>query len=543
MKKTNRMRSVSIVLFLLSIVLFSAFFFYLRVFEGSTVHNARPMRSYAQVADYTEATVTDPSAPVGFRKEYTWTLDASGTNENSLFFYALHEEVRVFIGGIPTYTLQVGRENRVAKATGGSWVSVPIYPSDTGKPITVTITPLFDSVADRTPEFYVGSLFAMFFDQLRSDMPQLFLSFLCMILGLFIIFMTLWLGLNAGNKMYNMLFLGIFAILLGAWRVSDTRSSPILLPGNPMFLNYVSIGILFLLAPPLLIFLDMSFKSEKPTVLTIASPLLSTAAIVVLVLQMLGVAEFKQMLTVSHFMILIGIILIAVESFRQRGKVKNSIFRKSHRFIVLLLVGVILDLTVYYIGGDSAKVIYSILSFVLYAAIIFAANVFDTSRRANRDGHTGLVNKGYWDELMDDRSPVAPTLAIIMMDINNLKQVNDSLGHDAGDRLILNFANILRNTLPRHSVICRWGGDEFAVLLTETTREQVERSIQDVRDAADACSTSPSEPPISFGAGFALAGDYPGLSRRELVAIADSQMYRDKQLRKELAAKGGQSKP
>ena len=103
------------------------------------------------------------------------------------------------------------------------------------------------------------------------------------------------------------------------------------------------------------------------------------------------------------------------------------------------------------------------------------------------------------------------------------------MGHDAGDKVIMNFSNILRNTLPRHSIICRWGGDEFTVLLTDVTRQQVEQNIQDLHDAVDAYNAALDEPSISFAAGFAMACEFPGLSRKELLAIADSQMYRDKQ--------------
>ena len=94
--------------------------------------------------------------------------------------------------------------------------------------------------------------------------------------------------------------------------------------------------------------------------------------------------------------------------------------------------------------------------------------------------------------------------------------------------MIFNFSNILRNILPPDSVICRWGGDEFTVLITDATRERMEQSIQDLHTAADGYNRFGRGPAIYFAAGFALSSDYPNLSRAELLSKADEAMYRDK---------------
>ena len=535
MKKLSRLRIACAAVFLAVVVLFSLFFAYLGLFENVSTYRQRPEPSFDQVTDCQKRLIQDLAAPAGVRWEYTWALDASGGKE-SLCFYLVHQEAQVYLDGVLAASLQAGENNRFGKTPGSNWVFVPIYPEDMGRQVTVIVTPVFKNVIQRDVEFYVGSQYAVFISQLKHDAPQILLSVQCVILGIVIIGMTLRLNYHAGSKMYNMMFLGVFSILLGIWRIMDTRSSPILFPGNPMLLNYLSIGVLFLISPPMLLFLDLSYKREKPTLLTAAALLFSVAAAAVLAAQLLGIAEFKQLLIISHCIALLSIALAAVEAVVSRRKARNGVLHSSEKYIHILVAGLLLDLLVFYIRKNSSNVIFTMLAYVVYATVVFASSIFDTARRANTDGHTGLVNKARWDELMEDTAPADPAAAIIMMDLNNLKRINDTLGHDAGDKAILCFSNILRNTLPLHSVICRWGGDEFTVLMTNVTKEQVAQYVQDIHEAVEICNTTTDTPPISFAAGFALANEFPGMRSRELLAIADSRMYRDKQLQKKAAA-------
>lgn len=529
MKNSSAVRVLSSIAFFTAFVLFLLFFAYLGFTDDTSVYQARPLRSYSQIDHYSEQLVTDTTAPAGVRREFCWTLDFSGADEASLCFYTVHQQVQVYLDGDLVYSLLPAENNRLGKSTGSNWVVVPLSLEDSGKQVTVVLTPIFTSVIDRAVEFYIGSHYAVFFSQFTHDLPQLLLAVLCIILGFFIIALTLWLNCHTSNKMYNMLFLGIFSILLGIWRLTDTRFSAIAFSRHTMLLSYLTIGVLFLICSPLLLFLDISHKQKKPTAMTFASLLMSGAAVIILALQVLGVAEFKETLVVSHCMMVASILILLVERLLLHREAKLRFPSKADRFLFILVIGALLDLFSYYIARNSAGVIFTLIAFILYAVIIFASNVFEINRSAYTDGHTGLANKARWNELMESSGPVDSSLAILMMDLNSLKWVNDTMGHDAGDKVIMNFSNILRNTLPRHSIICRWGGDKFTVLLTDVTRAQVERNIQDLHDAVDAYNAALDEPSISFAAGFAMACEFPGLSRKELLAIADSQMYRDKQ--------------
>ena len=82
-------------------------------------------------------------------------------------------------------------------------------------------------------------------------------------------------------------------------------------------------------------------------------------------------------------------------------------------------------------------------------------------QKAYIDLHTGLPNKSKCEELFHNVEFIKTPTACIVFDMNNLKRVNDSLGHSIGDQLILNFARLLRNSIPAKHFVGRYGGDEL----------------------------------------------------------------------------------
>ena len=172
---------------------------------------------------------------------------------------------------------------------------------------------------------------------------------------------------------------------------------------------------------------------------------------------------------------------------------------------------------------------FTLLAFILYALIGFNNYATNISRSAYTDTRTGLANRLRWNELMRDDVQIPEPFGILVMDLNGLKRVNDTLGHEAGDRMIFHFANILRNTMPGSSVICRWGGDEFSVLLTGISRSHLESYIQALIRSTEEYNTANTDLPIHFAIGAALSTEYPGMSRTELFRLADEEMYRNKQ--------------
>lgn len=153
---------------------------------------------------------------------------------------------------------------------------------------------------------------------------------------------------------------------------------------------------------------------------------------------------------------------------------------------------------------------------------------------AEHDVLTGLYNRSYFEKHMRilDEMLVVP-VSLIICDLDGLKFVNDTLGHQAGDELLLAAAEIISNAAPDGSIVARIGGDEFAVLLPEYTDKWAAYVADNIRNAvAEYNVTHPDILSISMGVAYRLT---PELSMPTVFKEADQQMDREKLLHNQSA--------
>lgn len=528
MKQKLRLRYVATAVYSIVALFFLIFFIYMGMNENVSVYRERGSHAYALVEDYSMQKVEDETAPAGIRKIYEWTLQPVDHTENCLCFYVVHQYVDVYYDGELMYSLTADESNRIGKTVSSNWVTVPIYREDNGKKVEVILTPLFENMIDFEPEFEVGSHFSIVFGQLKQDFLQLFLAVLCILLGFFIMAVQLYFFFRTNSKPWDMFFLGSFSLTIGIWRIADIKSSAMIFAGNPMVLGYITIGAVFLCSMPLLLFVSTLFSEKKAVPLLFACEAGSAAAFATLVLQVFGIAEFKEMLPFSHAMLILTVCLILALTFIHMKNEETTHVKKSRKYFVFLGLGILLDLISFYIKEDSSEIIFTMIAFVVYALIMFITNLLATMRKAYIDSRTGLSNKDYWEEQMQAELSPKDQIGIMMLDLNGLKKVNDTFGHEAGNRMIYDFSNILRNTLPPSSLICRWGGDEFSVMCTGANSKKLDQYVKYIQKSVERYNESSEKPSIFFAVGYAMSEDYPGLDRQELLAVADSQMYLDK---------------
>jgi diguanylate cyclase (GGDEF)-like protein len=158
---------------------------------------------------------------------------------------------------------------------------------------------------------------------------------------------------------------------------------------------------------------------------------------------------------------------------------------------------------------------------------------------AYRDELTGLWNRRYFterltEELSRARRQPRRHFGIMMVDVNNLKAINDAHGNGEGDLVLRWVAELLERTLRAHDVICRIGGDRFAVLCPETVSSWVQPLLARLHAALSETRTGA---PFSIGLSFGFA-DYPenGTTCDELMRVADDELYLDKRRQKTGAA-------
>ena len=226
---------------------------------------------------------------------------------------------------------------------------------------------------------------------------------------------------------------------------------------------------------------------------------------------------------------------------REKGYENTEIIEKSEKFFQIC------DEAVGFAEVYSQKkatgldhlekiVLVDILGLVLIIAtelikvVRFAAQNKILQKKVYLDEATGLPNKNKCEEILNETEPIPVNelVAMCVFDLNNLRTINNNLGHDKGDEYIRSFAIQLREAVPEEFFAGRDGGDEFIAVLKGLDHEGVRKCLQNIRNQAAEYSRQHPEMPISYAAGYALSSDFEGSTMRELFRLADKNMYIDK---------------
>lgn len=180
----------------------------------------------------------------------------------------------------------------------------------------------------------------------------------------------------------------------------------------------------------------------------------------------------------------------------------------------------------------------------------------ETSRLAVTDGLTGIANRRRFDELLAHEvrraSRYARPLALMMIDVDRFKRVNDRYGHASGDRVLRALAGLLAADVRETDTLARYGGEEFAVLLPETRVVAAIQVAEKLRAAVAATLTAGDPPlPITVSVGVA-AVEHAGRARDDadvtarcaaLLAAADRALYAAKRAGRDRVCAGAEVAP
>jgi diguanylate cyclase (GGDEF)-like protein len=192
------------------------------------------------------------------------------------------------------------------------------------------------------------------------------------------------------------------------------------------------------------------------------------------------------------------------------------------------LIGVIVTvkLGLHQYSGDHLRLM-TILANQAAVSIQNARLIERLATTARTDPLTGLANRRAFEEALHDRLGASPAdpFAVMMLDVDQLKRVNDQLGHSAGDAVLKRVASVLGDRLREQDIVTRWGGDEFVLLLPGM--DQVGATSMARRISGTLLERNGHHGPISVSIGIA-AFPSDGTTADELLAAADRSMYQAK---------------
>jgi diguanylate cyclase (GGDEF)-like protein len=153
---------------------------------------------------------------------------------------------------------------------------------------------------------------------------------------------------------------------------------------------------------------------------------------------------------------------------------------------------------------------------------------------ASRDGLTNLYNHRYFQEILGKELVRAKryghSLSLIMFDIDFFKKVNDSFGHPAGDKVLINLAQAISTAIRPSDIVARYGGEEFAVILPETSEAGLRVFAERMRRCAASVTTTVQKGPIniSISCGGVHLSPNDSVAQQELIDTADRGLFLSK---------------
>lgn len=155
------------------------------------------------------------------------------------------------------------------------------------------------------------------------------------------------------------------------------------------------------------------------------------------------------------------------------------------------------------------------------------------AQRAQIDGLTGLWNRAYfdrrWSEEYSRTARYGHPLGLALLDVDHFKSVNDTFGHPAGDAVLMGLAKLLVRGLRSSDVACRYGGEEFAIIMPDTSPEAARQTCERLRQSLEGL-TWPRHPErkVTMSIGFVGTDRVPSVSAERWIELVDQCLYAGK---------------
>ena len=526
-----REEKIIIKVWLFVILLFISLLVYFQVGEKNQIFNTRKSADNISIENVQKNIDENIDAPLGIVKKYEIELENLSSGENCFAFFIRHQYAKVFIDDELTYLLAAPEGNRIGKTVGSEWVIIPLFPTDAGKKIKVEIMPIYEGVTSWEPEFKLGTHYNIFREIMQEELMLLIISGLCILAGFILISMQLSYYYKHKANERNLIYLGVFSIMLGLFKIADLRMATMILNVNPKMLFYIAIGIIPLAGVPMIYYFKSFIKGGKSKVLDIVCWLNVIFSIIAIILQIFNVIDLRDNLIFMHVLSFMVLVSLAYEIIL--NCIRHKLDAKGFAFWglpLLIIVGGAWDMFDYLTQKSTSSVYHIIVAFFIYVAIMWVLSLSESRRKAYTDFQTGLFNKSRCNEMLEEAGVPDNTTGIFMIDLNFLKQTNDKYGHEAGDQYISDFAHILCDSIPTGNFIGRFGGDEFIAVIYTTDemkmkdiKNRIEKRVKEENDLG-------RDPIISYSIGSVISCHYPGKTLMELLEIADQRMYEAKKI-------------
>lgn len=420
--------------------------------------------------------------------------------------------------------------------TTGSVYNFVSLPSD-AEQLKVVIRALYPEKRGAKMEFYTGNGLAMYWNRIKDSALGILVCLLCMVLGVVLTAYYKTAG-HHGRVDSSVLYFGLFAIMLSTWIANETDFAMLMITNRTAasFFGYV---LLMLVVPPFVLFFREFMEVEEH----VFSSALCVASLLNFMINttghMAGIWYFKKTAIVTHVLLICAMVYMVyaiVWHIRHVGMDRKA--KANLIGAVILGAALLIDIAAYYMEIVETDVIgkFGLLFYLLlmgsectyeFAQQLEAGKKAEIYKElAVTDTLTGLFNRNAFDEWENTNTDFDNTM-LVTFDLNNLKWCNDNLGHAAGDKYIIDAAEMIRQVFEKYGSCYRIGGDEFCVVIKEADKVEIEHLYKELLKKQEHYNEHSKDILMKIACGHAVFGERDK-TIEETRSRADMRMYQNK---------------
>lgn len=423
-----------------------------------------------------------------------------------------------------------------------------------GDVITISVSMNYADEPYSVSNIMLGSLGDVINEVFKSDFFGIIVCDALLMLGL--VLLVFYFAFRKAVSLKGIHYAGIFAVLASVYSASGSIaiSSFEILSADAMYIIR-NLSFVTMILPIIMFFMENTKFRSSDKILQVTSISQAVVIVLVYILGMTGICDIHQTLSLSEFAMSIQLLLIfaaLIFDYAKRNEKRSSDLTLIIVYFVFL-VG--LSLQFFLNKGNSIPVLFT-LSSLFFTAAVFIIKILDFSKAlelsnkvkamgkiAFTDGLTGVGNTAAFKKKLNELEVVKvnyQSIGVVQFDINNLKTINDTLGHEMGDKLITDGSAMINKYFGEIGDVYRTGGDEFvAVVYCENAFKLCNEAMLKFEMAINQYNSDETHRfllQIAYGAEFYHSDSSNHyLTLREVQKLADAKMYEKKRELKEMA--------
>ncbi len=471
----------------------------------------------------------------------------------TICFFTHHQNANFLLNGQELYRYKIQGNPSWLKSFRSIYHIVDLPPSQNCT-LCLETDALIKGRDGECNEIYMGDRSAILFRLMQNRADKIYLGLMLSIFGMIVLLLGVSTIRSVSNEKrdLSLIYLGITGFCLGVWQLEESRVLQFFFGSQALHwcLEYMLQFIIICFA---LLFIRALTTPKMTGVTNIFSGFILYFSVLQLVLQLTGTLQITSSAIILYAMFIavcLYIVFLIMFMMKFSNKLLKTIFCGSMGVSVFLFIVVI------FMGSNRSKnstdfwlTVGLLFMFFSLSVVVYQKTIekFETMKEAKLyeklalvDFNTGVSSKTAWFYLVekfDYTQHVGRIYCLIMFDMNNLKKLNDTLGHLVGDKVINAFCDCMREVFAGKGEIYRIGGDEFICLLEGYDEDKVRELLAEFDKRVE----NQKESDYKFTAAYGWAMFKPR-SKDDFIAAqqrADSLMY---DMKKRMKAKGVMAK-